>query len=92
MSNHVLTISEVAQYLSVSESTIYKMVKEGQIPAVRIGKSWRFLQTVIDTWLEEAMSKNITQEMVKSDEVEFIPHALGRIEGNLSREEIYCDR
>jgi PTS system nitrogen regulatory IIA component len=92
MSNHVLKIREVAQYLSVSESTIYKMVKQGEIPAVRIGKSWLFLQPVIDKWLEEAMSKNVSQEIDKLEKVEFIPHELGRIKGDLSREEIYRDR
>lgn len=92
MSNHVLTIKELADYLSISETTLHTMVKQGEIPAAKIGKSWRFLRPAIDRWLEELMLNNLYQPIEKKEQIEFIPHALGEIKGDLSREEIYSDR
>jgi excisionase family DNA binding protein len=40
---HILTTAEVALFLKVPKSTVYKLVRLGQIPARRIGKHWRFL-------------------------------------------------
>ena len=41
MSN-IVTAKEVGQYLKLSESTIYKLASNGEIPGFRIGDSWRF--------------------------------------------------
>lgn len=37
-----LTIDEVAKRLKIARSTVYRMAQEGKIPAVKIGRSWRF--------------------------------------------------
>jgi excisionase family DNA binding protein len=37
----ILTVSQVAEYLQLSEMTTYKLVQEGKIPAFKIGRSWR---------------------------------------------------
>jgi excisionase family DNA binding protein len=37
-----LKIEEVAKRLKVGKSTVYRMVKEGKIPATKIGRVWRF--------------------------------------------------
>jgi excisionase family DNA binding protein len=39
---NIVTAKEVGQYLKLTESTIYKLVSEGNLPGFRIGKSWRF--------------------------------------------------
>jgi len=49
--HEVLTLSEVAQYLKVSEKTIHRLINENSIPCVKIGGQWRFLQEMIDDWL-----------------------------------------
>lgn len=49
----VLTIDELAAYLKISKSTLYKLVREGKIPSQKIGKHWRFRKGAIDRWLEE---------------------------------------
>ncbi|HPM11819.1 MAG TPA: helix-turn-helix domain-containing protein [Paludibacter sp.] len=49
----VLTIDELAAYLKISKSTLYKLVREGKIPSQKIGKHWRFRKGAIDQWLEE---------------------------------------
>ena len=38
----LLSAKELAHYLGVNEMTVYKYAKEGRIPAIRIGKLWRF--------------------------------------------------
>jgi excisionase family DNA binding protein len=40
---HILTVAEVALFLRVPKSTVYKLARLGEIPARRIGKHWRFL-------------------------------------------------
>jgi excisionase family DNA binding protein len=47
----VLTIDELAQYLKISKSTLYKLAQEGAIPCNKIGKHWRFHKDAIDEWL-----------------------------------------
>ena len=50
----VLTIEELAIYLKISKSTLYKLVREGKIPAQKVGRHWRFRKMAIDRWLDEA--------------------------------------
>ena len=51
MLDDVLTLKELSDYLKIPESTIYKLVREGKIPAHKIGRQWRFRKVVIDQWL-----------------------------------------
>ena len=46
----VMTVREVATYLSVHPSTIYRLLRQNQIPAFRIGSDWRFNIETIDHW------------------------------------------
>ncbi len=48
----VLTIEELAEYLKISKSTLYKLAQEGRIPGQKVGKHWRFRKDAIDRWLE----------------------------------------
>jgi len=52
----VLTIQELAVYLKISKSTIYKLVREGKIPSQKIGRHWRFRKEAIDRWLDASQS------------------------------------
>lgn len=47
----LLTTREVQNLLHVDRTTIYRMVEGGQLPAVRVGKQWRFARTDLDRWL-----------------------------------------
>ncbi len=49
----VLTIGELAIYLKIPKSTLYKLVREGKIPSQKIGRHWRFRKGAIDHWLSE---------------------------------------
>jgi len=52
MTEDILTLKEVAQYLKVTERTLYRLAQEGRIPAFRVGASWRFKRADIDAWIE----------------------------------------
>ncbi len=48
-----LTTEEVLEYLQVNLRTVYRLIKAGKIPAVRVGRQWRFRKRDIDIWLEQ---------------------------------------
>jgi len=50
----VLTLEEVASYLRVHPSTIYRLLKKKQLPAFKVGSDWRFNLESIDRWRAEA--------------------------------------
>jgi excisionase family DNA binding protein len=50
--NAIMTIREVADYLKVTERTIYRLAGAKQIPAFKVGGSWRFSEPDIDAWIK----------------------------------------
>ena len=54
-----LTTDEVLEYLQVNLRTVYRLIKAGKIPAVRVGRQWRFRKTDIDAWLERERSHSV---------------------------------
>jgi excisionase family DNA binding protein len=53
-----LTTEEVLEYLQVNLRTVYRLIKAGKIPAVRVGRQWRFRKRDIDAWLDSQRSRN----------------------------------
>lgn len=53
-----LTTEEVLDYLQVNLRTIYRLIKAGKIPAVRIGRQWRFRRKDLDVWLRTVSSSS----------------------------------
>ena len=53
----IMTTKEIAKYLNLHEITICKHAATGKIPAVRIGRVWRFDKEVIDKWIAEGQNK-----------------------------------
>jgi len=49
----ILTIKEIAEYLKVTERTIYRLAAAKQMPAFKIGGSWRFSRQDIDGWIKQ---------------------------------------
>lgn len=49
----VMTVTEVADYLRVHPSTVYKLLRKREVPAFRIGSDWRFNRTQIDQWMAD---------------------------------------
>jgi excisionase family DNA binding protein len=59
--SEILTIMDVARFLRVPKSTVYKLARIGELPASKIGKHWRFLRRDIHEWMRSRSS------LVKAD-------------------------
>ena len=59
MDEGFLTTEEVLEYLQVNLRTVYRLIKAGKIPAVRVGRQWRFRKRDIDVWLESQRPRNL---------------------------------
>lgn len=46
----ILTVTELSEYLHVHRTTIYRMLREGNLPGFRIGSDWRFNLDAIEQW------------------------------------------
>ena len=50
-----LTIAQVAELLKLSEKTIYRLAQQGDLPAFKVGGSWRFRASDIDQWVAKQL-------------------------------------
>ncbi len=56
INNHedeIMTVSEVAQYLRISEVTTYKFIQDGKIPGFKIGRHWRVKRSDLAEFIEK---------------------------------------
>jgi excisionase family DNA binding protein len=51
MQENLLTIEQVAEYLSIDKFTVYRLVAQKKIPAFKVGNQWRFKRRMIESWL-----------------------------------------
>jgi excisionase family DNA binding protein len=59
----IMTLDEVASYLRVHTSTVYRMAKNRSIPAFKIGSDWRFNRESIDQWRVRAEQSAATDRL-----------------------------
>jgi excisionase family DNA binding protein len=62
MDETFLTTEEVLEYLQVNLRTVYRLIKAGKIPAVRVGRQWRFRKRDIDAWLDSQRPRGGTRQ------------------------------
>ena len=67
--NAIMTIGEVADYLKVTERTIYRLAGAKQIPAFKVGGSWRFSKADIDGWIKRQSMEAIEPNNKESGEM-----------------------
>ncbi len=58
MSDEILTLKEVADYLKLAEKTAYRLAADGKLPGFKVGGSWRFKKEDILQWIEEQKGKS----------------------------------
>ncbi len=58
----IMTIDQAAEYLQLHKQVVYRHVRQGTIPASRIGATIRFKKSVIDAWLEDSALENLRRE------------------------------
>ena len=73
-----LTTEEVLEYLQVNLRTVYRLIKAGKIPAVRVGRQWRFRKGDIDTWLHNQRKSEGRHRVLVVDDEEGIRDLLSR--------------
>jgi len=81
MNESFLTTDEVLEYLQVNLRTVYRLIKVGKIPAVRVGRQWRFRRSDIDAWLVSQQT-GVVPAPPTPTEAEAEPTAVTRPSGN----------
>jgi excisionase family DNA binding protein len=74
----LMTVDELAEYLGITRDTVYRKVKAGEIPSIRIGRLLRFPKKTIENWLGQKIT--YAGEMKPRDEQEVI-HLLLKLGG-----------
>jgi excisionase family DNA binding protein len=64
----LMTVEEAAGYLRVGKKTIYRLLKQGKIPATKVGEQWRFNKASIDEWLLKKSTEIGANILVVDDE------------------------
>jgi len=54
----ILTLDEVALYLKAGKRTVYRLAQRGEIPAFKLGGTWRFRRAELDRWIAAGITKN----------------------------------
>ncbi len=63
LQDELMTVEEVARYMRLPHSTIYKLLQEGKLPGFKVGRHWRFRRETIMQWVrdqEQAATSRIT--------------------------------
>jgi excisionase family DNA binding protein len=67
----LMTVEELGRYLRFNKKTIYRLLKQGDIPAIKIGNKWRFDKEAIDRWLRQG-TKGVRSRILVIDDDEVI--------------------
>ena len=55
----LMSVKDVAEYLKVDMSTVYLWSQRGQMPAMKVGRMWRYRRAEIDAWLDQRRSPSV---------------------------------
>lgn len=67
MENEIMTLKQLSEYLQISQRSIHRMIKRGDIPAVKVTNRWRFERSTINEWLRKRAPINNGQGNVVGD-------------------------
>jgi excisionase family DNA binding protein len=56
--DEILTIDEVAVFLKAGKRTVYRLAASGEIPAFKLGGTWRFRRSELDQWIAASIHNN----------------------------------
>jgi len=65
-----LSVEDIADHLGISKETVYRWLKEGSIPAHRIGKLWKFRTSEVDHWVIEGGAQEVPSSNRKKPPME----------------------
>lgn len=66
----ILNTEEASQFLKLAKPTLYKYVREGRLPAIRMGKDWKFHKKLLEGWLIKEMEEAAQNRSRKRKEKE----------------------
>jgi len=66
---NLMTIEDVARYLSIHPVFIQQLAKDGDIPAIKLGRQWRFRRDLLDQWIIEQSKKNVNRVAAQKEHV-----------------------
>ena len=61
----IMTVKDVAEFLSIHPLTVQKLSRAGKIPAFKIGTDWRFHRKYIERWIREKSAENLKDNAQK---------------------------
>ena len=53
MKERLLTTAEALKYLRINKITLYSLIKEKKLPALRVGRQYRYRKSKLDEWLDK---------------------------------------
>jgi excisionase family DNA binding protein len=59
--DEILTLDEIAAYLKIAKRTVYRLVQKGEIPAFKLGGTWRFRRSELDRWIADSINNKKAQ-------------------------------
>ena len=58
----MMTLEEVAKYLRLHRTTVYRLAREGVIPGFKVGSQWRFSKDRVDRWMARQETSYVGSE------------------------------
>lgn len=68
MDNELLTTREVQSLVRLNRVTIYRLIREGEFPAIKVGGQWRFPRKAVEAWLDGQSSPQRPQPRAEAEE------------------------
>lgn len=69
MDKEILDVEGAADILGVSKTTIYKLAREGTLPATRVGREWRFHRTNLVDWIKNGTEVDQLAQALKTGRI-----------------------
>lgn len=63
----VMTVDDLAAYLRIPRSSVYKLAQRGQVPCQKVGRHWRFSRRAVERWLDGRRGSGDDQEGARGD-------------------------
>jgi|SRR3989338_1408581 len=64
LNTQVLTTKEAAEYLKINDQVFEKYLRQGKIPARKVGRQWRISKLALDLWLAPSLVKILPRQML----------------------------
>lgn len=77
----LLTLREAAKKLRVAEVTLYRLARQGRLPAVKVGGGWRFKPEVLEAWLAHGGGRREARVLVVDDDPVLLDLVRGIVAG-----------